>query len=635
MRTTIPNIWLAMWVFLLAMVCTAAGQIIYVDDDGPADFTSIQTAIDAAVDGDVVIVADGTYSGTGNKNLDFGGRAITVRSENGPKHCIIDCENSGRGFYFHRSEGAGSVLDGFTIMRGRVTSGGGISNYHSHPTIINCILKDNTATGGYVHGGGGGGMRNRLSNPIIINCAFIGNRGSDGGAMFNYASSHPTIINCTFSDNSASYDAGVIFNDWCEPRLTNSTFKGNSAGRYGGAIVNHACSPTFRNCTFSGNSGSKGGGMYNYGHGVYDKYRNPKLINCTFSGNRAGQGGGVYSYYYRGNTTLENCILWGNRDNGGMDESGQIDKHHQTGTPIINYSCIQGWTGGWGGIGNIGAVPCFADYGYWDANELWVEGDYHLLEDSICINTGDPNFVPEPNEADLDGLPRVIGGRIDMGAYEFNHIPVADAGPNQIVEAQGAWGARVTLDGSCSSDADSTAGTNDDIVSFDWYKVDTCDPNFEDFLASGEIIDCNLPLGEHIIVLEVIDKADAFDTNEVTIIVQDTTPPDFTLSVTPTMLWPANHKMVLITPTWTASDICDDSPEVSLVSITMNEGDEAKGDGHTTLNIQIGDDGAIYLRAERNGSGSGRIYTITYQAVDDSGNAAVVSATVTVPHDQR
>ena len=218
----------------------------------------------------------------------------------------------------------------------------------------------------------------------------------------------------------------------------------------------------------------------------------------------------------------------------------------------------------------------------------------------------------------------------------LNTTPVACiVDGNRIVEAEGSFGARVTLDGSCSSDSDSAPGTNDDIVSFDWYKVDACDPNFEDFLASGEIIDCNLPLGEHIIVLEVIDKAGAFDTNEVTIIVQDTTPPEFTLPVIPTTLWPANHKMVLITLSWTASDICDASPEVSLVGITMNEDDEAKGDGNTAGDIQIGDDGSIRLRAERSGTGSGRIYTITYQAVDDSGNVAVASATVTVPHDQR
>jgi len=294
---------------------------------------------------------------------------------------------------------------------------------------------------------------------------------------------------------------------------------------------------------------------------------------------------------------------------------------------IISYNNIFGCQGCLLGLGNISADPLFVDLD---------NGDYHLLEDSPCINTGDPNYIAEPNETDLDGNPRIIGGRIDMGAYEFNHIPVACiVDGNQVVEAEAPWGARVTLDGSCSNDGDSTPGTNDDIVYFDWYKVDACDPNFEDYLGSDETIDCNLPFGEHIIVLEVTDKAGVFDTNEVTIIVQDTTPPDFTLSVTPTTLWPANHKMVLITPSWTVSDICDDSPIVSLMSITMNESDEAAGDGHTTDDIKIDDDGSIYLRAKRSGTGSGRIYTITYQAVDDSENVAVASATVTVPHDQR
>jgi hypothetical protein len=92
--------------------------------------------------------------------------------------------------------------------------------------------------------------------------------------------------------------------------------------------------------------------------------------------------------------------------------------------------------------------------------------------------------------------------------------------------------------------------------------------------------------------------------------------------------------MVLITPTWTVSDECDESPEVSLVSISVNEVG-AKGDGHTDDDVQINDDGSIYLRAERSGKGGERIYTITYMAVDDCGNAVESSATVTVPHDQR
>jgi hypothetical protein len=125
----------------------------------------------------------------------------------------------------------------------------------------------------------------------------------------------------------------------------------------------------------------------------------------------------------------------------------------------------------------------------------------------------------------------------------------------------------------------------------------------------------------------------------------DTTPPDLELVATPNILWPPNHKMVEITIELTVSDAVDPSPDVHLTSITMNEGDKTNaydpahdntlGDGNTLNDIQVDDDGRIYLRAERSGTGIGRIYTITYIAVDYSGNATEESVTVTVPHDER
>lgn len=116
--------------------------------------------------------------------------------------------------------------------------------------------------------------------------------------------------------------------------------------------------------------------------------------------------------------------------------------------------------------------------------------------------------------------------------------------------------------------------------------------------------------------------------------VQDTTPPALTISITPTTLWPANHQMIEITPTIRVTDDFDPSPVVGLVSIVSNEGDDVHGDGHTSNDIQI-DTGRIFLRAERSGLGTGRIYTLTWSARDAAGNATTATVTVTVPHDKK
>jgi len=126
-----------------------------------------------------------------------------------------------------------------------------------------------------------------------------------------------------------------------------------------------------------------------------------KLTNNTIFGNKAETGGGMY-----GGGTLTNCIIWANTPDQVVNCSQPT------------YSCIQDWP--IGGVGNIDADPCFVELGYWDANGIWIDGDYHLLPDSPCIDAGDPNYVAEPNETDLDGRPRIISGRIDMGAYEYS-----------------------------------------------------------------------------------------------------------------------------------------------------------------------------------------------------------------------
>ncbi len=214
--------------------------------------------------------------------------------------------------------------------------------------------------------------------------------------------------------------------------------------------------------------------------------------------------------------------------------------------------------------------------------------------------------------------------------FSERSAPVACiAGGSQTLEAQGPSGANVTLDGSCSSDADSTPGTNDDINDFNWYRVDPCDPDTEISLGHGETIDCGLPLGQHTIFLEVTDKDGASDVNQTTVTIQDTTPPDFEFSVSPVVLWPANRKLVIITPSCTASDICDSTLDVYMADITTNDETVTEDD------IQMDADGFIYLRAERSRTTPVRIYTITYNACDDYENCNVQSATVTVTHSRK
>jgi subtilisin family serine protease len=254
------------------------------------------------------------------------------------------------------------------------------------------------------------------------------------------------------------------------------------------------------------------------------------------------------------------------------------------------------------------------------------------LDEPMC----DP--TPGPNDALKRGtryywqvVAKNCCSAVDGNDWSFsteNTAPVADAGDDEVVECacNSEQGTRVTLDGSRSSDADGTALTYTWSGPFDESPAQSATPTVT--------LDSGCP-GEYVITLVVSDGIEYSGPNDVVITVVDTTPPEFELWVTPIVLWPPNHKMVEITPSWTVSDKCDALPQVSLVGIVMNEGDDTIGDGHTTDDIRVDDDGSIYLRAERSGTSSGRIYTISYQVVDDCGNVTVKSAAVRVPLDFR
>jgi hypothetical protein len=203
-------------------------RTIYVDDDSPADFDNIQAAIDDANNGDTILIAEGIYTGSGNYNIDFKRKAITVRSTdpNDPNvvaNTIINPSKVGRGFYLHSGEDANCIVSGLTIRDGYTSgSGGAVYCIASSPTIKNCVMIKNAAKWG------GGGMYCFNSKSTIRNCVLAGNSSlSRGGGMNCNLCDNLSIINCTISGNSAQTGGEGIDCDKSSLLLTNCIIWGN------------------------------------------------------------------------------------------------------------------------------------------------------------------------------------------------------------------------------------------------------------------------------------------------------------------------------------------------------------------------------------------------------------------------
>jgi predicted outer membrane repeat protein len=349
-------------------------------------FNNFQDALAVAAPGDKIKVAEGTYM------PDQGG-GQTLGDRNATFQLINDVVIKGGYGGFGEPEPDARDVDIYeTVLSGDIGTPGDNSDNSYH--VVNGTGTDETTqldgftiTGGKAEGanptGQGGGIYMGVGSPTLINCTFIYNSAVRGGAVSNpsYSSHNPSFIKCKFIGNSA----GV-----------------------GGGMESQGGEPSLTNCVFSGNiSTNNGGGLYNMGDSDIT------LTNCTFSGNTAGgNGGGIYNTWATASVEVLNCILWDSSDSGGSGESAQI--YINDGTVSVDYTCVQGLSGGLGGTGNIGGDPQFVDADGADDVVGTEDDDVHLLEDSPCIDAGHPAIQYQ----DIDG------SRNDMGAYggQFGEI---------------------------------------------------------------------------------------------------------------------------------------------------------------------------------------------------------------------
>ena len=323
-----------------------------------------------------------------------------------------------------RNDQSSPALDTCIFNGNTSANGSGLYNLCSSPTLRHCTFRGNSA------GHGGGGIYNNTDcRSILTDCSFIGNAARFGGGMYNLQSA-PELVSCTFNENTANEGGGGISNfEGSSPKLTKCVFAGNLADINGGAIVNHDDRPVFVDCTFTRNRAGNVGGAMTFSTRSCPRLEccilnenssaqsggamfiwedcKPVLINCTFTGNSSLTTGGGLFIGNNSSATLTSCVLWGDKPDELCLDASRI---------VATYSNIRrADRQPWPGLGNINADPLFTDP---------KSSDFHLLPDSPCVNAGDPNYAVTPDATDIDGEPRIMGGRVDMGADELRQSSV-------------------------------------------------------------------------------------------------------------------------------------------------------------------------------------------------------------------
>jgi hypothetical protein len=402
-------------VFLAAACFTipALASIYIVDPDGLGDFPTIQDAVNAATDGDIIELTDGVFTGAGNRDIDYLGKTIAVRSQSGdPQACIIDCQGTEsdphRGFHFHSAEQAGSVLEGVTVAHGWAPgmphAGGGaiLCEEQSSPTVVSCRFFKNRESAVFCRGG---------SAITFADCVFLRNDGWSGGAIY-FVEASPVITHCDFIENDAEYTSGALRGHASTIEITHCTFAQNRAPGSAAIGLIYGCTGRVLNCLFEGNVAFHTGGCSAVNlHG----FCTVTLDGCTFAGNNAGMGGSIVESTKMSHVRYANCTFWGNSvPNGRVLHCGELDAvlsntiiafspqgqavYCESDDVVLTCCDIYGNAGGdWVGYiadqfevnGNFSKDPLFCDP---------ENGNLHLGEGSPCAP-----FSPPNEECDLIG----------------------------------------------------------------------------------------------------------------------------------------------------------------------------------------------------------------------------------------
>lgn len=434
--------------FLLAMITTVSvvAETVVV---GPGQsYTSVQAGIDAAADGDTVLVLPGVYTidepidinrlhVPGNpasaplKNLtvtsEEGAAATTIRLSPNPK------DKKRRSLVVFTKGETTSVLAGFTLVEGHGTlagkpacpSGGAIFVSESSPRIESCVITGNIAAVG------GGVFCGKASAPTLVGCTIKGNTArSSGGGVYAGEDSSPTLEECRLLQNYAPKGGGVFCGATSAGSLIRCRFEGNASKDGGGVLCASTVGCTISACYFLGNLGKKRGGGIQCA-----KKTSPVITNCDFTGNQAKKGGGVYCD--NGSTpTLVNCTVAGN----GTKKLSGVGCHKKSRATVIN-SIVSDPANF---ILYADVLACFeqdakletpGEFDFKRTVKMTLSGrkrkmpdfildppDHHLTVASLAIDAGVAEGAPGD---DIEGYGRPCLGGYDIGAYEFGRCVIS------------------------------------------------------------------------------------------------------------------------------------------------------------------------------------------------------------------